>query len=67
MTIRRFNRDYFTFKITTRDGTLVSEGDRWDWLGKFALTGGCSPLERIQRAVRFLLADPNRTYRVRAG
>lgn len=67
LTVRQFNRDYFTFKITTRDGTRVSEGDRWDWLGKFALAGGGSPLERIQRAVHFLLADPNRTYCVRAA
>jgi hypothetical protein len=67
MTIHRFNRDYFTFRLVTRDGSLIVDGDKWDWVSKLDRTGGGSPLERFQRAVRFLLADPNRTYRARAA
>lgn len=71
-------RDYYEYRITTRDGTLESMGDRWDveaklsraWseaetnLGRF---GSDSPLQRMRRAVEHLLADLNRTFRVRAA
>jgi hypothetical protein len=62
MTIRRFRSfapGYFTFQITTRDGRVCT-GDRWDIYGKADHDGG-TPLERFQRTVQRLLADPNRT------
>jgi hypothetical protein len=66
MTVRWFNPNFFVFKIVTRDGGLISTGDRWDISARMDRCGG-SPLECLRRTVRRLLADPNRTRRVRAA
>jgi hypothetical protein len=66
MTVRWFNPNFFVFKIVTREGGLISTGDRWDISARMDRCGG-SPLERLRRTVRRLLADPNRTRRVRAA
>lgn len=64
MTFRRISRTYFTYEITVRDGSIISEGDMWDVYGAMDYCGG-SALERLRRAARRLLADQNRTYRAR--
>lgn len=61
------NRDYFTLRIRTHDGDRISDGDRWDFENALSRSGGGSPVERLRRAFRRLLADPNRTRRVRAA
>jgi hypothetical protein len=64
-TIRRHSASYFEFRIVTRVGRRVCIGDRWDIHGKMDLGGG-SPRERLHRVARRLLADQNRTRRIRA-
>lgn len=60
-TVRRFSASYFTFESITRDGSTIADGDVWDVYGKLDYCGG-SPRERLRRAARRLLADPNRAY-----
>lgn len=50
---------YFDFEIVTSDGSTVATGDLWDVYGKLGYCGG-SPRERLRRAARRLLTDPNR-------
>lgn len=61
MTARRHSRNYFEFRIITRNGSTIADGDTWDIYGA-ADYGGGSPLERFRRVARCLLADPNRAY-----
>lgn len=63
--LRWHNRDYFTIRICTHDGARIADGDRWDIAARLDSAGGGSPVERLRRALRRLLADPNRSYRVR--
>ena len=64
---RSFEPSYFVFRLVTRDGTAIATGDAWDLQSKVRRAGGGSPLERLHRAVRLLLADRNRTIRVRVA
>lgn len=66
-TVRRHNRDYFTFKIVTRDGSTIADGDVWDVYGKINHASVDTPRERLRAAVERLLADPNRSYGARAA
>jgi hypothetical protein len=66
-TTQQFSRDYFTFRIITRDGSTIADGDRWDFEAAVNRVGGGSPLERLRRAASRLLTDPNRAYCVRVA
>lgn len=61
-TVRRHSRDYFEFRIITRDGGTIADGDRWDVYGKLDHASGGTPRERLRAAAEQLLVDPNRAY-----
>lgn len=65
--LRWSNPGYFTIHIRAHDGTRIADGDRWDIAARLDSAGGGSPLERLRRAFRRILADPNRSYRVRVA
>ena len=61
-TARRHSRDYFEFRIVTRDGSTIADGDVWDVYGKLDHSSGGTRRDRLRMAVERLLADPNRAY-----
>ncbi len=62
MTVRRHSRDYFEFRIITRDGSTIADADTWDVYGKIDHASEDTPRERLRAATERLLADPNRAY-----
>lgn len=61
-TVRRHSRDYFEFRIITRDGRTIADGDTWDVYGKIDHASEDTPRDRLRAAAERLLADPNRAY-----
>jgi hypothetical protein len=59
--LRWHSASYFSFRIVARDGSRIASGDQWDLLARLDNAGGGSPLERLQRALRRVLGDPNRS------
>jgi hypothetical protein len=62
LTTRRspnFRRDYFEFRVVTRDPKVYAEGDKWDAFSDLGLRPGTNR-ERLIRACLKMLTDPHR-------